>query len=110
MATVYINMGGINVNLSIKYSSDDLTNSPSVFPTGFTKPSDYVKTPVFNDVSSTERNTTVALGVLDGASATLNGWKNIAMLGNSSSFSVSNVTLDQAWFDLVLAEGNAISD
>jgi len=110
MASVDINMGGINVNLSLKYSSDDLTNSPSVFPTGFTKPSDYVKTPVYNDVSSTERNTTVALGQLDGASATLNGWKQIKMIGTSSDFSISNVMLDRAWFDLILSEGNAISD
>lgn len=110
MASVNINMGGINVNLSLKYSSNDLTNSPSVFPTGFTKPSDYVKTPVYNDVSSTERNTTVALGQLDGASATINGWKNISMIGSSSSFSVTNRMLNPAGFDLILAEGNAISD
>ena len=110
VAEVNINMGGINVNLGIKYSSTDLTNSPSVFPDGYTKPSDYVKTPVFDDVGSVERQTTIALGSLDGATATLNAFQNIAQIGTPSSFTASNVVLDQAWFDLILAEGNAISD
>lgn len=110
VADVSISMGGIDVTLGIKYSSDDLTNSSPEFPDGYTKPSDYVKTPVFNDVSSTERQTTVALGSLDGASALLNCYQSIVMIGNPSDFSVSNVVLDQAWFNLILAEGNAISD
>ena len=110
VADVHINMGGIILNLGIKYSSDDLTNSPSVFPDGYTKPSDYVKTPVYNDVGSTERQTSVALGALDGASALLDSYASIAMVGTPSSFSVSNVVLDQAWFNLILAEGNAVSD